>query len=291
MALTALSVAFRNGHQNVHALEHYTNSIKSLANLHSEQELASNGQFLTHFILLLYEVRSDIEPEANSLGCSRVIQIAATEGFWTHHLESLKRIIRQRREILHAEPYPGIIWWICLIDISVLLSGSGKGEFVLEKVHDNTIPTAKDLRIMSGLWLNEASQSEDWDVLAPTFDFLREIAIQAAKIGALRVEIRELFRRQPCPPSRAQIAQLQQRVSRARDLLRQRWNSQVPAPLAAALGQKRLVGRARDAYEHVSFLRGIFFSFSFSFFFSFFPFCFHVETSLFQNMALSDRCG
>ena len=56
MALSALSFAYRNNYQTVHALEHYTKSIKSLANLQSEQELASNGQFLTHYILMIYEV-------------------------------------------------------------------------------------------------------------------------------------------------------------------------------------------------------------------------------------------
>ena len=185
----------------------------------------------------------------SSAHCS---QIAATEGFWTHHLESLRRIIKQRREILNVEPFPNVVWWICLIDTNVLLGGSGKGEIMLEQIRDSSVPTARDLRTMSPFSLNDFTPSEDWEILAPTFDFLREVAIQAAKIGALGREIRENFKSQSDSPSRVLVATSQQRVSQARDLLRQRWNSQVPAPLAAALGQQRLVGKARDAYEHVS---------------------------------------
>lgn len=134
----------------------------------------------------------------------------------------------------------------------MLLSARGKGDFILEKLQDNSVPTSDDLRQMHPFLLNDLTQAEEWDVFAPTFDFLREIAIQAAKIGELCAKIRETFRNQSHPPTRVQIAQSQQRVAQARDVLRQRWNSQVPAQLAAALGQQRLSGKARDAYEHVS---------------------------------------
>jgi hypothetical protein len=56
LALSAMSLAFHHGVQSVYALEYYTTSIKTLSNLQSEQELAFNGQFLTHFLLLIYEV-------------------------------------------------------------------------------------------------------------------------------------------------------------------------------------------------------------------------------------------
>ena len=179
------------------------------------------------------------------------IQIAATEGFWAHHLDSLKRIIKQRREFLTSEPFPNIIWWICLVDTSALFSGSGEGKIILPKIFENSVPTAKELRTMSTLQLSDFVAAEDWEILAPTFDFLREIVIQAARIGALGADTRKNFKNQADSPSRVLVATSQQRAAAARDLLRQRWNSQVPAPLAAALGQQRLAGKARDAYEHV----------------------------------------
>ena len=56
MALSALSLACQKGSQSIHALQHYQQAIGPLQGLESERELASNGAFLTHFILLIYEV-------------------------------------------------------------------------------------------------------------------------------------------------------------------------------------------------------------------------------------------
>ena len=57
MALSALSLAHNEGFRNVLALQYYQKALSPLQNnLRSEQDLASNGAFLTHFVLLLYEV-------------------------------------------------------------------------------------------------------------------------------------------------------------------------------------------------------------------------------------------
>ena len=139
-----------------------------------------------------------------------------------------------------------------MIDTNALLSGSGSGEFVLEHIEGQSVPASKELRAMHPFLETDLAHSKDWDIMGPTFDFLREITIQAAKIGELCVKIRDTFKGQNRPPTRVQIAQFQQKVTQARGILWKRWNSQVPAPLGAALGQQRLSGNARDAYEHVS---------------------------------------
>ena len=57
MALSALSLADREGVQNLDALNHYQRTLPSLQQMmHSEDDLFSNGLMLTHFILLIYEV-------------------------------------------------------------------------------------------------------------------------------------------------------------------------------------------------------------------------------------------
>jgi hypothetical protein len=58
LAIAALSVAKRSGMRDIDALQHYQQAIGSLSNLGSEEDLSSDGAFLTHFILLLYEVRA-----------------------------------------------------------------------------------------------------------------------------------------------------------------------------------------------------------------------------------------
>lgn len=57
MALSALSLADREGVQNLDALNHYQRTLPSLQQMmHREEDLFSTGLMLTHFILLLYEV-------------------------------------------------------------------------------------------------------------------------------------------------------------------------------------------------------------------------------------------
>lgn len=57
MALSALSLAHRNGTQNAEALEHYQKAIPAMrAVVQASQDSLSDGALLTHFLLLLYEV-------------------------------------------------------------------------------------------------------------------------------------------------------------------------------------------------------------------------------------------
>lgn len=58
MALTALSMDNRGGVQNLDALQHYQKALPSLHDsLRTLEDLSSDHILLTHFVLLLYEVR------------------------------------------------------------------------------------------------------------------------------------------------------------------------------------------------------------------------------------------
>jgi hypothetical protein len=57
MALDALSLAHKKGISNADALEHYQQVIPALKTMvQSSQDSYSDGPFLTHTFLLLYEV-------------------------------------------------------------------------------------------------------------------------------------------------------------------------------------------------------------------------------------------
>ena len=59
MAFSALSMAHSTGVQNLDALQHYQQALPSLQySLQSPADLSSDGTLLTHFTLLLYEVRT-----------------------------------------------------------------------------------------------------------------------------------------------------------------------------------------------------------------------------------------
>ena len=57
MAFSALSMAHSQGVQDLNGLQHYSKALPLLQNnLHTDEDLASDGALLTHFLLLLYEV-------------------------------------------------------------------------------------------------------------------------------------------------------------------------------------------------------------------------------------------
>lgn len=58
VAVAALSLAVQDGKERLDALQHYQQALPALQfSLRSPQDLSSDGAFLTHFVLLVYEVR------------------------------------------------------------------------------------------------------------------------------------------------------------------------------------------------------------------------------------------
>lgn len=58
MAVSALSLSHSGTGQTVDALQYYQQAFPSLQiSLRNENDLISDGLFLTHFLLLIYEVR------------------------------------------------------------------------------------------------------------------------------------------------------------------------------------------------------------------------------------------
>lgn len=63
MAVSALSLAHQDGSQNMDALQYYQQAFPSLQNsIRSSEDLLSDGLFLTHFLLLVYEVGILLSP-------------------------------------------------------------------------------------------------------------------------------------------------------------------------------------------------------------------------------------
>lgn len=57
MAVGSLAVFQQDGKEKLDSLQHYSQTLPELQNsLKSEEDLASDGAFLTHFLMLVYEV-------------------------------------------------------------------------------------------------------------------------------------------------------------------------------------------------------------------------------------------
>ncbi|KAI2817775.1 transcriptional regulator family: Fungal Specific TF [Aspergillus niger] len=123
MALSALSLVRQGGGQHIDASYYYDRvaalSHDSLCN----EDLLSDALYLTHFLLLVYEV------------------VAANPGgsnLWSHHVSRLLHLALLRQSIPGAERFPCIAWWVCHVDLYALFSGAGTGDFV-RAVLDNQL--------------------------------------------------------------------------------------------------------------------------------------------------------
>ena len=249
MALSALSLACQESSQSVYALQHYQQAIGPLQKLQSKRDLASNGAFLTHFILLVYEVGFGsvwLFESTNSR------QIAGTEDLWSSHLSTLRSIIGQRREILETEPFPYVTWWICQIDINALLSGSGNGELIDELARHEMVPTSTELRESPKLLDSGSMFPESWDTMSEAWDLHSQMSLHAATIGHSSRQMRKMAGRQPGTSPRRQAAERQQQAARLRERLKQSWESQMPRFLPNVAKLDALSGGVRDILEYVS---------------------------------------
>jgi hypothetical protein len=62
MAVAALSLVHQEGRERLDALQHYQKALPAMhSNLRSANDLSSDGAFLTHFMLLVYEVSGPLE--------------------------------------------------------------------------------------------------------------------------------------------------------------------------------------------------------------------------------------
>lgn len=58
MAVGSLALFQQDGREWIDSLQHYSQTLPELqAQLKCEEDLASDGAFLTHFLMLVYEVR------------------------------------------------------------------------------------------------------------------------------------------------------------------------------------------------------------------------------------------
>ena len=247
MAFSALSMSYKSGVPNLDALQHYQKALPSLqASLRTEADLTSDGVFLTHFILLLYEISAG-EPRGLSL--------------WAQHIEQLRRITLLRHQINGCEPYSFIVWWVTNIDTHVVLSGMGNGEFIETMLHHNLLSSGKDPQNSYPVYDHTPS-----DTLAPpppsealpsALAFHRRICILAAELALLGRDLRAEERATPHGRSPGRNRRWQERIGVLQDILRRTWNVQMPLSVANGYCNQVLPVGARGIFEHVSHSQGI----------------------------------
>ncbi|KAI9814741.1 MAG: hypothetical protein M1827_003007 [Pycnora praestabilis] len=176
MALSALSLAHREGVQSLDALQHYQQTLPSLqASLRGPRDLSSDGALFTHFFLLLYEIAAAEQWGAN---------------MWSQHLSQLLRITLMRHEMSGPERYPFITWWIWIIDTYAVLSGSGDGKIVNSILSNNLLPLAQEQLPSPGSNALNYVYPDEEALLPSILEFYQKITILATRLGQLALELR-----------------------------------------------------------------------------------------------------
>ncbi|KAL9109290.1 MAG: hypothetical protein Q9227_006045 [Pyrenula ochraceoflavens] len=240
MAVAALSMSHRDGITNLEALQHYHEVTSALqSSLRSAQDLSSDGTFLTHFLLLLYDIAA-AEPSTHNL--------------WSQHLAQLLRIVLLRREAFGGEKYPFIIWSICNIDMYALFSGAGEGGFVGTMLESEFIPPPSFHLCPLGADGSSVVYGEETETMPTVLQFNYDVTILAVRLGLLAKELREEFSEQHFTADMlAQGGHFDTRLSQSRvqelqDAFRSLWAN--PSVRVLEKRSHPLSGRPRQILEH-----------------------------------------
>ncbi|EEH19043.2 hypothetical protein PABG_01362 [Paracoccidioides brasiliensis Pb03] len=176
MAVSALSLSHQEQGQSIAALQHYQETLPFLqSSMRCHEDLSSDGVFLTHFLLLIYEIAA-AEPGGSNL--------------WSHHLERLLRIFLMRHEVFKTEKFPFVIWWVCYIDLYALFSGTGTGEFLRAALKADMLPSPKFHLYPLGRDGTSIIYSEEVNSLPAILQLNHDIFVLTARLGLLASECR-----------------------------------------------------------------------------------------------------
>ncbi|KAJ5647573.1 hypothetical protein N7490_003945 [Penicillium lividum] len=170
--------------------------ILTLTSLRNNDDLVSDGLFLTHFLLLIYEVAA-AEPHGSNL--------------WSHHISRLLHISFLRRNHFGREPHPFIIWWICHIDLYALLSGAGDGEFVRAIIDHQMLPGSECLLYPSVAEGFSVIYPEEHDSLPIMMRLYADTFRLATQLGFLAAQLRR-------EKQTLLVSEFDQRTKEVRDL-------------------------------------------------------------------------
>ncbi|KAK5076266.1 hypothetical protein LTS08_006894 [Lithohypha guttulata] len=203
------------------------------ASLRSEEDLASDGAFLTHFLMLIYEVATgDLEhPD-----------------IWARHISTLLRIALLRRQIFGGERFPYVCWWICNIDLEALLSGTGSGRFVGYMLKNDLIPPPSFHLYPLGDDGSSVVYSEETQALPIVLQLDYQVTLHAIQLGLLANEFRNDASLETADVRQKAMAikVRQSRISEIQEGLRQLWT----VPAVQSLAQMQFPLRAQRLFHH-----------------------------------------
>ncbi|KAL4996842.1 fungal-specific transcription factor domain-containing protein [Aspergillus recurvatus] len=205
MAVSALSLVHQGNAHYMDALKYYDHALPSLqSSLENCDDVLSDGLFLTHFLLLIYQIALTTSSNGPNL--------------WLHHMSRLLQLSLLRHSVADRERYPLIIWLICHVDLYALFSGAGSGEYIRAAIESHLLPGAESLLYPAGVEDNRVKYPGECITQPLATGLYRECFLLAARLGLLAAEVRA---------SKVPYMETMHReLESLRGGLRQLWNSQ-----------------------------------------------------------------
>ncbi|KAL4911671.1 hypothetical protein BDW62DRAFT_207221 [Aspergillus aurantiobrunneus] len=179
MALSALSLVRQGNAHYMDVLQYYDEALPSIqSSLENCDDVLSDGLFLTHFLLLIYQIAFTTPSNGSNV--------------WSHHMSRLLQLSLLRQSVAGQERYSLIIWLVCHVDLYALFSGSGTGEYVRMAIEGHLLPEAECLLYPVGLEGSSVSvtHSEEYDAQSTIMRIYRECFLVAIRLGLFAAEVR-----------------------------------------------------------------------------------------------------
>lgn len=243
-AISALNLAYRGQSTLEEAMQHYHLALAAQIPASDPNELLSDGIFLRHFLLFLYDISIAMNAEHGA------------SNMWQEHLTHLGRIAIQRHSHGRghiADAY--VLMCVSLLDVYACLMGSGDCSFIRTMLHHNMLQPDGNEHPSAGT--NERIDHQ----LAQLLSTLQQLNVGIIVIGGNIAQTARTFRSQartaprPIPPDLQ--ATWQAHITRFQRELDAHWKAACPPflqisdpPPEATLNT--LPSQARYIFEHVS---------------------------------------
>ena len=214
-AVSALNLTYTGRSNMEEALQHYHRAISPQSAAATHDELSSDGTFLRHFLLFIYDICLPMQNEEGGAD------------MWAIHLKNLMRIATERHERLGSEPYGYILWSICELDMYACLLGSGNCEFVQTMLQHNMLPPLEQQIPHAAASLSGPYLGNEMAIFPTILNLNQGILIGTVKLAQTAQSFRhEAASRSSVSPG--QYARWQVRVSQLQSELSSFWQQAYP---------------------------------------------------------------
>lgn len=224
-------------------MQHYHSALSSSSTPTTPADLVSDGVFLRHFLLFIYDICIPIS--TNNGGAD----------MWAQHLNHLRQIATQRHARLGQERHGYIMWTICELDMYACLMGSGDCEFIRTVLHQQMLPPLEEQIPRTGLAAASPYLADEAHVFPAILALNQGVVIQTAKLA----QSAQVFRMGATnigedPISPEIYARWQASVSQLQSELFAFWTNNYPDFLGVESPQAGFIlpARVRFVFEHVS---------------------------------------